>query len=167
MWRSLILLTAVAPLAACGSNDGPGTTISINGTDGDGGGNVTARADGVSGKVSVALPGFSGELKLPKMHLDAKDFDLNGVPLYPGSQIANIAVDAKNGNGGVVTVDFDSPAAPATVRDWFKQRLEAAGFALTATGDNLVGTTDEGKPFRLTLAPAASDHATGKIVVSG
>lgn len=165
MWRSLILLTAVAPLAACGSNGDPGTTITINSTDSDG--NVAARADGASGKVSVDLPGFSGELKLPKIHLDAEDFDLNGVHLYPGSRIANMAVDAKGGNDGVVTVDFDSPADPATVRDWFKGKLAAAGFTLTAKGDGLVGTTDEGKPFRLDLAPAAGGHATGKIVVSG
>src|SRR3546814_8281690 len=93
MWRSLILLTAVAPLAACGLNGDTGTTITINSTDSDG--NVVARADGASGKVSIDLPGFSGELKLPKIHLDAEDFDLNGVHLYPGSQIANMAVDAK------------------------------------------------------------------------
>ncbi len=163
MWRSLILLTAFAPLAACGSNGDSGTTISINSSDG----NVAARADGASGKVSVDLPGFSGALKLPKIHLDAEDFDLNGVHLYPGSQIANMAVDAKGDDGGVVTIDFDSPADPATVRDWFNGKLGATGFSLTAKGDGLVGTTDEGKPFRLDLAPAAGGHATGKIVVSG
>src|SRR3546814_17563497 len=111
MWRSLILLTAVAPLAACGSNGDSGTTITINSTDSDG--NVVARADGASGKVSIDLPGFSGELKLPKIHLDAEDFDLNGVQLYPGSQIVNMAVDAKCDKGATGQVDFYTPPDPA------------------------------------------------------
>src|SRR3546814_12555018 len=101
MWLSLILLTAVAPLAACWSNGDSGTTITINSTDSDG--NVVARADGASGKVSNDLPGFSGELKLPKIHLDAEDFDLNGVQRYPGSQTANMAGDAQGDQGGAVT----------------------------------------------------------------
>src|SRR3546814_16151456 len=82
--------------------------------------------------------------------------------LYPGSQIANMAVDAKGDKGGAVTVDFDSPADPATVLDWFNGKLGAAGFSLTTKGNGLVGTTDEGKPFRLDLAPAAGAHAPGK-----
>src|SRR3546814_17963827 len=82
--------------------------------------------------------------------------------LYPGSQIANMAVDAKGDKGGAVTVDFDSPADPATVLDWVNGKLGAAGFSLTTKGNGLVGTTDEGNTFRLDLDPAAGDHATGK-----
>src|SRR3546814_9584913 len=65
----------------------------------------------------------------------------------PISQIANMAVDAKGDKGGAVTVDFDSPADPATVLDWFNGKLGAAGFSLTTKGNGLVGTTDEGKPL--------------------
>src|SRR3546814_12506476 len=113
------------------------------------------------------LPTPPLSLSFPKIYLDAGDFDRNGFHLYPGSQIANRAVDAKGDKGGAVTVDFDSPADPATVLDWFNGKLGAAGFSLTTKGNGLVGTTDEGKPFRLDLAPAAGDHATGKIVISG
>ncbi|HVI99761.1 MAG TPA: hypothetical protein VM657_11930 [Sphingomonas sp.] len=161
----LLVLAALVPLAACGSNDGAGTTISINSTDSDG--NVTAKADGASGTVSVDVPGFSGALKLPKIHLDASNFDMNGVHLYPGSTISNMSVDAHGDNNGVVTVDFDSPAAPATVRDWFNDKLTAADFTLRADGDSLVGTNEDGKPFRLDLTPAGTGHAAGKITISG
>src|SRR3546814_4635517 len=36
-----------------------------------------------------------------------------------------MAVDAKGDKGGAVTVDFDSPADPATVLDWFNGRSAA------------------------------------------
>src|SRR3546814_16363137 len=79
--------------------------------------------------------------------------------------IANMAVDAKGDKGGAVTVDFDSPADPATVLDWFNGKLGAAGFSLTTKGNGLVGTTDEGKPFRLDLA-RSEERRVGKECVS-
>ncbi len=39
--------------------------------------------DGNTGAVAINVPGFSGKLDLPKIHLDADDFEMNGVHLYP------------------------------------------------------------------------------------
>lgn len=156
-------------LTACDDSKS-GTSISINSSDSDG--NVVANLDGNSGAVAINVPGFSGKLNLPKIHLDSKDFEMNGVHLYPGSTISTVNVDAHNNSkggdddNGTVRVTFASPAAPATVRDWFQQKLGAAGFTLSPSGSGLVGTTDEKKPFKLELVPEGTDKSSGTITVS-
>jgi hypothetical protein len=174
MFRPLAaaLLLAVTLSACDGSKDG--TTISFNSTDSDG--NVVASMDGNSGAVAINTPGFSGKIKLPKLHLDSKDFDMNGVHLYPGSTISAMNIDAHEGgkagddddgdDEGTVRVSFISPASARTVRDWFRQQLSAAGFTVSTSGDGLVGTTNEKKPFKLDLAPDGSDKSKGTITVS-
>ena len=157
------------PLAAC---DGAktGTSISINSTDTDG--NVVARMDGNTGAVSINTPGFSGKINLPKIQLDADDFEMNGVHLYPGSTISGMNVEAHDSgkagkdDDGTVRVTFASPAAPATVRDWFQQKLNAAGFTVAPNGNGLTGTTDEKKPFKLELTADGADKSKGVITVS-
>lgn len=149
--RALILAPALL-LAACGSNDADkaeGTQISLNGGEG---GNGFSADMGKDGRVSIDAPGFKMDVKLPKVQLDAGDFALNGVSLPTGSKITSMKID---GNGdvdekGAVRVAFTSPVGTAGVRDWFQGKLAAKGFKLTAQGDALTGTTDEGKPFTLT-----------------
>jgi len=165
-----LVVVAAAPLAACGGS-GDGTSISLNATGTDG--NVLAGVDGKTGQVSLDVPGFSGKIKLPKVTLDAKNFEMNGVHLYPGSTISGMNIDAKdNGSGGkdsgVVKVSFDSPAAPDIVRGWFLEKLNAgADFKVKASSNGLVGTSDEGKPFRLDLTPNGNGKSKGVIVMGG
>ena len=163
-------LILTAGLSACGDSK-DGTSISINSTDSDG--NVVASMDGNSGAVSINTPGFSGKLNLPKLHLDSQDFEMNGVHLYPGSTISGMNVEAHNGgkagdddDNGSVRVNFASPAAPATVRDWFKDQLNAHGFTVTADGNGLTGTTDEKKPFKLDLTADGTDKSKGTLTVN-
>jgi len=163
-------LILAATLSACdGSKEG--TTISINSTDADG--NTVADINGNTGALSINAPGFSGKISLPRLHLDSKDFEMNGVHLYPGSTISTMNIDAHDGgkpgkddDNGTVRISFASPAAPATVRDWYMQKLSAAGFTLSVSGNGLVGTTDEKKPFKLDLAPDGTDKSKGTITVS-
>ncbi len=168
MRHSLLLLAIFAvPLVGCdGAKEG--TTISLDTRDSDGGGNVTAGVDGKTGQVSINAPGFSGKFSLPKIQLDAKNFDLNGVHLYPGSKIKGMSIFADHGDGdeksGKVRVSFDSPADPATVRTWFADKLAKADFKLTASGDSLTGTDEKGDPISIKLTPAADGHSTGEIV---
>lgn len=162
------------PLAAC--DDGkPGATITINSTDSDG--NVHAGVDGKTGEVAIDTPVFKGNFKLPKIHLDGANFEMNGVHLYPGSTISTMNIEGRDhsdkdkggeddGDGGI-RVTFDSPADPATVRDWFKDKLTKAGFTVTASGNGLRGTTDEKKPFALDLEPAGTGHSRGVISING
>jgi hypothetical protein len=144
----LLLCAALlaAPLTAC-DRSGDGTSVSIN-VDG---GNVLGAADAESGQVKIAVPGFSGQIKLPRIQLDADNFDLNGVHLYPGSTIEKVDVAGKD-EAGSLRVRFTSPAPAAQVRGWFQERLGKAGFTVRQSGDGLTGTTDEHQPFRLDLA---------------
>ncbi|WP_156363701.1 hypothetical protein [Sphingomonas sp. Leaf357] len=169
MIRKLALvLILVAPLAACDSGK-EGTSISINTTDADG--NMIAGVDGKTGQVSLNVPGFSGKIKMPKIKLDADNFDMNGVHLYPGSTISGMNIDAKDGAGGdedsgTVKVSFSSPATPDTVRGWFLEKLNSgAKFNVKASGSGLTGTTDEGKPFTLNLSPDGAAKSKGTIVL--
>lgn len=156
------------PLAACDSGK-DGTTIQFNSTDSDG--NVTVGGvDGKTGQVSINAPGFSGSLKLPKLHLDASNFDMNGVHLYPGSTISGMNIDAHDKAGssdddGIVKVSFASPAKPDTVQAWFLDRLNKAGFSVKSDGTGISGMTDDKKPFQMDLSPDGSDKAKGTITI--
>lgn len=164
MPRALLLglVIAAAPLAGCG--DKTGTSFTLNASDNDG--NATVSADGKTGQVALDVPGFSGKIDLPKVQLDANDFDMNGVHLYPGSKVTTMNIDAKN-HQGAVHVGFDSPADPNVVRNWFQQKLTAVGYTLHADGNGLTGTTDDKKPFSLQLTPDGNGRAKGELTVSG
>ncbi|MGK6318619.1 hypothetical protein [Sphingomonas sp. DT-204] len=154
-----IALPLSLALAACGGG-GEGTAITLNVNDPDASFNASAAKDGT---VSVNAPGFKGAIKLPSIQLDADDFDINGVHLPPGSRIGGINVEGNKGDDRV-RVSFTSPIAPAEVRDWFQGKLAANGFKLTAVGDGLSGTTDEGKPFSLTSKAAAGGSASAIVI---
>ncbi|MGN6375993.1 MAG: hypothetical protein ACTHMG_10605 [Sphingomonas sp.] len=157
---AFLIVAAALPLTACDKS--PGTTISLNTSDHDG---VSMSDNGQTGEVALNVPGFSGKLKLPKLHLDGDNVDFNGVHLYPGSKVTGMNVDAAN-DDGVVHIAFDSPADPAAVRGWFNDKLSDAGFTLHQEGTGLAGTTDEKKAFRLELQPAGDGKSHGRITVS-
>ncbi len=170
MLRTVIALALIAlPLAACG-DDKEGTTIAINTTGSDG--NMVAGMNGKTGEVAIDVPGFSGKLTLPKLHINAENFDMNGVHLYPGSTISGMNINAHDGPGkkdddGSVRVIFESPAAPGAVRDWFRKRLSDADFKLQDSGAGLSGKTDEDKPFSLELSPSGDGRSKGVISIDG
>lgn len=160
MFRAIVFAALILPIAACNRPDS-GTSIAINGDDG----NMLGSVNGKTGEVKIDVPGFQGSVKLPKIQFDAGNFDLNGVKLYPGSTIENVNVsDGKSGDGGV-KVRFTSPATPAAVRGWFQERLTKVGYTVQSDGQKLVGTTDENKRFRLDLTPTGADKASGTIVI--
>lgn len=164
MMRSLFLASLGSlALAGCDrSGSDKGTSVTINAD----GGNVLGAVDGKSGEMKIDVPGFSGQIKLPKVQLDATNFDLNGVHLYPGSTIDAMNITGSGDNGGV-QVRFTSPASPDTVRNWFQERLNKVGFTLKSDAKGLTGTTDEHKPFRLDLTGDGVNRAEGTIVLGG
>lgn len=165
MLRPALLLLAALPLAAC--DGGPGTSIKIN-AKGDGEGNAAFASD-ANGQMAIKVPGFEGSLKLPPIKIDAEDFEVNGLHLYPGSTIRDLQVDAQERTGGrdtgKVVVAFDSPAALPTVQAWFRDNLAKQGFKVEAQGSGFAGTTDEGDPFRLDLQPDGDARAKGRMEV--
>jgi hypothetical protein len=160
MMRVLPLLPLLL-VAACGGGDG--TAISINANDSGGAFSAKASKDG---EIAINAPGFSGNFSIPSIKLDAANFDINGVKLPEGSTISGMDVSGNQGSGGV-NIRFTSPIAPAAARDWFQPKLAAEGFKLNLAGDGLTGTTDEGKPFKLTVAPSGDGASEGMITIGG
>nr|WP_294810039.1 hypothetical protein [uncultured Sphingomonas sp.] len=165
MHRALLLLTLL-PLAACGGS-GTGTSFSINATS-DEDGNSTITTDS-NGQMAIKAPGFEGAIKLPKFHVNAENFDFNGVKLYPDSQVSELNVDADDNKAGEdkgkVRVAFESPAALAKVQGWFRDKMTARGFKIEADGSGLKGTTDDGDPFRLVLSADGDQKTKGKLEI--
>jgi hypothetical protein len=176
--RHLIILPfAALALAACGSNTGdgkPGTDISIDATT-DEGNIVTASSDGKTGEVAINAPGFKANIAMPKVNLDADNFEMNGAKLYPGSKILSMKVDnvmraagTKSDGGATVRISFDAPATPDVVKAWFLEKLvSTAKYNLTATPEGMTGTTEDGDPFTLNLRAGAAGHSIGTMIVSG
>lgn len=162
--RALMILAPALLLAACGSNDGKadGTQISING---GAGGNSFSAGMGKDGRVAIDVPGFEANIDLPKIRLDAGDFDINGVSLPAGSKISSMNI-AGNDTDGALRVAFTSPVTTAAVREWFQGKLAAKGFTLVANGDDLTGTTDDGKAFSL-ATKAAGDGRSESVLSVG
>lgn len=160
------LLLPLLSLTAC-DGSGTGTSIKINAKSDENGSSTTVSTDG-NGQAAIKVPGFEGSIKLPQIHVNAENFDLNGVKLYPNSQVKALNVDAHSGGGedeGKVDVTFESPAALATVQGWFRDKMTARGFKVEADGSGLKGTTNEGEPFRLALSADGDRKTKGKLEV--
>jgi hypothetical protein len=176
MRQFLIVSFAALIVCGCGSSadDGtPGTDIRID-TVSDEGTPLKASADGKTGEVAIDAPGFKANIAMPKIKLDAGDFEMNGVKLYPGSKILSFKLDnvmraagTKSDGGATVRISFDSPAAPDVVKAWFLEKLTStAKYTLTATPTGMTGTNEEGDPFTLDLRSGENGHSIGSMVVT-
>lgn len=164
MSRFVLLPLAVSfALAAC---DGSGTSISINTKDDEGNSTISTDANG---QVEIKAPGFAGSIRLPKIQINAEDFEVNGVKLYPGSTIDDFRADAEDKGGdddkGRVTIRFRSPATPVTVRDWFRDNMTKQGFKVETRGNGLTGTTEDGQPFAVQLDADGDGKSKGRMEV--
>lgn len=166
----ILPVLVLGTLSACGRHDDgkEGTSLTINAKDEDG--NVAIKADGKTGKVSVNLPGFNADLKLPRMMLDHSNFDLDGVKLYPESKVRSVTVNADDTGGqdkAKVRVAFESPADTAKVKAWFKTGFDDEGIKFAETPTGFTGTTDDGDAFVVTLAPNGAAATSGTIDIDG
>jgi hypothetical protein len=148
--RAFILMPVLL-LAACGDGAKEGTAISITGENNS----FSASMGSDDGAIAIKAPGFSTSIDLPKIQLDAGDFDVDGVKLPDGSKIRNLNV-VDRGEKESVEVRFTSPIGVAAVRDWFQGKLTGKGYTLKATANGLTGTTEEGKAFRLSSKGAGT-----------
>jgi len=162
MRRFAILLAPLA-LAACGSEGN--STITLNGEDGD----VSIVTD-ANGNTTIDAPGISGSVTLPKINIDAADFQVSGVKLYPGSTVRDFNLDASDRNGaskdhGRLSITFESPASLEKVQTWFRDNMAARKFKVSAQGNGFAGTTDEGDPVTVELTPDGTDKTKGKMTI--
>ncbi len=175
MRSALLLLPLLVGLSACDvekSTDAAdanttGTNININAT-GEKGEDVRITADGETGKVSVNLPGFDANVKLPKVVLKDSNFDIDGVKLYPGAQVTSVNIQGdKSGvwDGNRVQIVYSAPAEPKPVRDWFAKSFAEKSIEANISGESLSGKTKDGTPFSMTFVPGKGGTTTGTIVI--
>ncbi len=165
--RRLPLMLLPLALAACNGGTGTPVSIDVKSDDGD---NSSFRME--NGSVAIKGDGFEGNFKMPAIKMTAENFDMNGVKLYPKSDITNfhIAATDKAGKGedeGKVTVDFTSPADLAKVQGWFREKLTGKGFKFNEKGNGFAGTTDDGDPFTLDLSADGGAKTRGRIEIQG
>jgi len=163
--RFAYLIPPLMLLAACGQEEKAktGPEISINAGDEHGGVKITSSKDG-GGKVKIGGDGVDIDIDVPDfVDFDVTgDFDIDGVKLYPGSQVTTVNVDASDKDGAdkvVVKLGFTSPAAPAKAADWMAGEFAKKSVKVSRTGDTLAGRDSEGNDFSIKFGP---DGATSK-----
>lgn len=170
--RTLILVSALAmTLAACSGaaeDNKTGTDIAID-LKTDEGAPVMARADGKTGDITIDIPGFKANIAMPKIELDADNFDISGVKLYPGSKIISMKIDQKDAQTDEtkVEVQFDAPAPPDVVKGWFMEKFAAeSGVTVAASADSIAGKTEDGDPFAISLKPGSAGNSMGTVSIT-
>ncbi len=168
--RLAFLIPPMMLLAACGSEDkkSEGTEISIN-ADGDSGGvKINTGKDGGNIKID-GEDGTAINIDVPDfVDLDIEDdFDIDGVKLYPGSQVTKVDVNATDRNGAdkaTVKLGFTSPAAPAKAADWMGGEFAKNKIQVERAGDTLRGTTKDGEAFTIKFLPDGA-NAKGEVLI--
>ena len=169
--RRSLLAVAVMLLAACGQGEEKKdkTEVSINAGDEHGGVQITAGKDG-NGRIKIGGDGVGIDMKIPDfVDLDVEgDFDIDGVKLYPGSNVTTVNVDASDKNGqdkATVELGFTSPAAPAKAADWMAGEFARKNIQVQRAGDTLRGTTKDGDDFKIDFGPDGA-NAKGKVTIT-
>src|SRR3546814_11570645 len=95
----------------------------------------------------MRISDWSSDVCSSDLDLDvASDFDIDGVKLYPGSQVTKVDVDANDKNGAdkaTVKLGFTSPVAPTKAADWMAGEFAKKGDKVTRSGDTLAGKDKE------------------------
>lgn len=131
-----------------------------------------ASIDAKTGAVEVALPGGRLSLDLPPEELKLGQADIGDAKFYPGTSVDSIDIKARDTgpdaeDSATVNVRFTSPAAPDVVRAWLLSNSAKEKRPLQAAGDALVGATEEGKAYRITLQPTPDGKTAGLMRIEG
>lgn len=137
---------------------------------GEDGASVSIGADGnvaISGEdgLSIETPGFAGKIAIKGMKLGSEHMDIDGMKLYPGTELAAIDVtDRKGADNGRVDMRFTSPDAPDRIAAYYAAAARDAGFSDVAV-KNSGGTAtfsaikNDGDRVTIDIAPAAKGSA--------
>jgi len=116
--------------------------------------NVMINADG-SGRVAFNFPFAKGEVKLPASMMNKGNVDIGGVKLMPGSTMTGFNLNG-GGDGAVVEMSFNAPAAPDAVRSYYVDQFKQKGVEAALAGDTVTGKTREGSAFAIKVFPDGS-----------
>lgn len=145
--RLLPLIIALPLLASCSvetDSEKDKAQVSVGGVkiDADGeGGKATVSVGGDNG-LKIDTDGFKAAVEIPGMEFGGKNFDIDGMKLYPGSTIKGMRVDARDKDGdknATVVVTFMSPAAPEAVLAFAEKEADREGYAVGRSGRGLTG----------------------------
>lgn len=161
-------------LAGCSvdaGNDDSGNGMASLKVGEDGNVSITA-TDGADG-VSVSIPGFDAKLKVPGVELGGGDMDIDGMKLYPGSEVKGINVtDQKGAGNSRVEMRFTSPASPDKVAAHFEAAAREQDFSEVTVADSNGGVTfsakqSDGDDVTIVMNPAAGGTTSGQILIRG
>lgn len=163
----LLLLSACELKVKDDGKHGSGDDASISI---DAGGNA-AVSDGDG--LSISTPGFEGRINIKGMKLGGEDMEIDGMKLYPGTELAAINVVDKAGpDNGLVHMRFTSSGKPAEIAAYYEAAGREAGFrdvAVKKAGGTATFTAlkgDEDERVTIEIAPAPNGSA-GHIRVQG
>ena len=159
-------------LAACsvkvGKDDADANTASVK-VDEDG--NVAITANDGAGGVALSVPGFEGKMKIPGMKLGGGNMDIDGMKLYPGSELSAINVTDREGpNNGVVDMRFTAPATPDKVAAYYAAAARDKDFSdikVTNDGGKAVFSAKkaDGDDLTISMDPGTGGSSTGRILI--
>ncbi|TRW14130.1 hypothetical protein [Glacieibacterium frigidum] len=169
--RLLPLIIALPLLAACSvkaDSDAKKAEVSIGGVEIDADGEKATVSVGGESGMKIETDGFKAALDIPGMDIGGKDFDIDGMKLYPGSVVKGMAVNA-TGKGdaktSTVKVTFTSPAAPDAVLAHTEAEAKREGFTATRSGLGLTGSDGKDKSIQVRVA-AAGKGSTGTLTLT-
>ncbi len=149
----LSVLATLPLLAAChakvDSKSKDGTTFEKTVDIDSDGGHAMVSVGGEHG-LKIDTDGFKAALDIPGMEFGGKDFDIDGMKLYPGSKVKGMKVKAHDTEGdksGTVTVTFVSPASPDAVLVHAEAQAKDEDYTVTRSGLTLTGKKDGDKSF--------------------
>lgn len=151
MPRLLIPLVTLLALTACSDREGDNSSFTVNGT---------------NGSVSVDVPGFKADIKLPGGIMDKSDFDIDGVKLYPGSTIETVNVGVPGKGPAGVNLTFKSPADIATVEKHLIDSFAAKSMKVAVAGHRITGTSKDGDAFAFDLTPGTGAQTSGHVSIT-
>ncbi|WP_380875388.1 hypothetical protein ACFB49_04440 [Sphingomonas sp. DBB INV C78] len=157
MRRSIMLLALpLFALAACEVKVGDDDKAAA-------GGNASAAVE--KSHVSLDIPGFSAKVDIPAFDASGEDMDIDGIKLYPGSQVTGVDIkaDGKDAGGkGSVRIGYVSADTPDKLQAYYEKAAKDNGFTAgpnskdgQATVLNL--TSKDSKTVQIAIEP----HATG------
>ncbi|WCT71925.1 hypothetical protein PQ455_09685 [Sphingomonas naphthae] len=166
-----LALIALAPLAlaACDvkvatENKADSAAVSIGGPD------EVASLATKNGSTTVSIPGLGTSITVPKFNLGGKTMNLDGMQVYPGTEIVTMDIKDSKRNadgGGSVRIGFNSGDAPTAIADYYRKAAADAGFTVDAASgtSGVHGTKPDGKEFAVSIEPAGTG-SRGTIILN-